>query len=124
MPLRFTDSGSKSTEAWLNKLKDQDLFASMEKFGAMGVAALAAATPMESGITANSWGYEIERRKGYFSIRWTNSNRVAGKPLVILLQYGHGTNNGGYVQGRDFINPAIRPIFDQIDAEFRRVVSG
>lgn len=90
----------------------------------MGVQALASATPAESGETAAAWSYEIVRRRGYFSIRWHNSHVEDGRPIAILLQYGHGTRQGGYVQGRDYIMPAMRPIFDQIDAEMRRVVSG
>lgn len=124
MPLRIVDSGPGKAEARLKKLRDQDIFATLDRFGAQGVAALAAATPVESGETAGAWGYKIERRQGYFAIRWTNSHKVGGKPLAILLQYGHGTRQGGYVEGRDYIMPAIRPIFEQIDAEVRRVVSG
>jgi hypothetical protein len=90
----------------------------------MGVNALASATPVESGETAAAWSYEIVHRQGYFSIRWHNSHVEGGRPIAILLQYGHGTRQGGYVQGQDYIMPAITPIFDQIDAEMRRVVSG
>jgi hypothetical protein len=79
-----------------------------------GVRALASATPINTGLTSESWGYEIKVSKRGYSIVWTNSNVSNGIPIVILLQYGHGTGNGGYVQGRDFINPAIQPIFDKI----------
>lgn len=123
MPLRITSSGGNKTEAYLKRLRDEDIFATLDKYGQMGVAALSAATPVDGGETAAAWGYKIERRRGYFAIRWTNSYKVGGRPLAILLQYGHGTRNGGYVQGRDYIMPAIRPIFDQIDAEVRKVVS-
>lgn len=89
----------------------------------MGVDALSAATPVDSGETARSWTYQIVRSSGYFSIRWLNTNRSNGVPIAILLQYGHGTGTGGYVQGRDYINPAMKPIFDQIEAEVRKVVT-
>lgn len=90
------------------KLRDLD------KFGKEGVAALASATPVDSGKTANSWYYEIENKNGSVSITFYNSNIQNGIPIAILLQYGHGTRNGGWVQGRDYINPAIQPIFDKI----------
>src|SRR4029079_9941336 len=124
MPINVTQRGDLSaTKKFLGKMQAADIFSALEQFGAAGVAAVAAATPAESGITANSWYYEIVQRKGYYSIRWRNSNLVDGRPIAILLQYGHGTRRGGYVEGRDYIMPAIRPIFDQIDAELRRVVS-
>lgn len=125
MPIDFTSRGEwNNTTNWLNKMKRGDIFASLSKFGAMGVSALAAATPTDSGISASSWSYKVEQRRGYYSIRWTNSNDAGGVPVVVLLQYGHGTGTGGYVEGRDFIMPAIRPVFDQIEAEMRKVVSG
>lgn len=111
------------TTAFLQKMQSGDIFATLEKYGQMGVQALSAATPAESGETANSWSYEVVSRNGYYSIRWKNSHNEGGAPVAILLQYGHGTGTGGYVQGRDYINPAIAPIFDQIDAEVRRVVT-
>lgn len=86
----------------------------LERYGEEGVRALSAATPVDSGLTASSWGYEVKITKTSYSIAWTNSNVVDGVPIAIILQYGHGTRNGGYVQGRDYINPAIRPIFDKI----------
>lgn len=86
----------------------------LDKFGKEGVAALASATPVDSGKTANSWYYEIENKNGSASITFYNSNIQNGIPIAILLQYGHGTRNGGWVQGRDYINPAIQPIFDKI----------
>ena len=86
----------------------------LDKFGREGVAALASATPVESGLTASSWYYEIVNRNGFVKISFNNSNIQNGVPIAIILQYGHGTRNGGWVQGRDYINPAIQPIFDQI----------
>ena len=123
MPITATSKGDwHTTEKFLGAMMDSNLFASLSKFGDAGVAALAANTPADSGITANSWYYEIVQRKNYYSIRWRNSHMVDGRPIAILLQYGHGTRQGGYVEGRDYINPAIQPVFEQIDAEFRRVV--
>lgn len=122
--ITFTEKGSfKNTERYLNRLKSAELFAVLNKYGSLGVAVLSNATPRETGLTSGSWSYTIVQRPGYYSIRWHNSYNVNGTPLVILLQYGHGTGTGGYVQGRDFINPAIRPIFEQMLAEAMREVS-
>lgn len=86
----------------------------LDKYGREGVAALSSATPVESGKTADSWFYEIERKKGSATIVFKNSNINNGVPIAIILQYGHGTGTGGWVEGRDYINPAIQPIFDKI----------
>lgn len=86
----------------------------LSKYGAKGVAALASATPVDTGVTANSWYYEIERDSSGVSIVFCNSNIQNGIPIAIILQYGHGTGTGGWVQGRDYINPALQPIFDEI----------
>ena len=86
----------------------------LERYGEEGVSALAAATPTESGITATSWDYKISTTKSSLKISWTNSNVKDGVPIAVIIQYGHGTGTGGYVQGRDYINPAMRPIFDRI----------
>jgi len=86
----------------------------LDKFGKEGVAALSSATPVDSGKTANSWYYEIINENGSTSITFYNSNIQNGVPIAIILQYGHGTRNGGWVEGRDYINPAIQPIFDKI----------
>lgn len=86
----------------------------LERFGKEGVAALASATPVDTGLTASSWYYEIEQENGSTVIRFNNSNIQNGVSIAIILQYGHGTNNGGWVQGRDYINPSIQPIFDKI----------
>lgn len=86
----------------------------LDKYGRDGVAALSSATPVDSGNTANSWYYEIENKKGQVRINFLNSNINQGVPIAIILQYGHGTGTGGWVQGRDYINPAIQPIFDRI----------
>lgn len=86
----------------------------LDRFGKEGVAALSSSTPVDSGKTADSWYYEIEYKKGSATIRFCNSNIQNGVPIAILLQYGHGTNNGGWVQGRDYINPSVQPLFDKI----------
>jgi hypothetical protein len=122
--IEITQKGSfNNTERYLRRLKTSDLYAVLNKYGSMGVNALSNATPSRTGLTASSWYYEIVQRRGYYSIRWHNSNVQDGLPIAILIQYGHGTRNGGYVQGRDFIMPAIRPIFDQIAAEAWREVT-
>lgn len=104
-------------------MKTEEIYKVMDHYGALGVAALRGATPVEHGETAASWSYEVVHRRGYHSIRWFNSHREGDQHIAILLQYGHGTGTGGYVQGRDYIMPAVRPIFDQIDAEIRRAVT-
>lgn len=86
----------------------------LDKYGQAGVNALSSATPVDSGKTASSWYYKIENRKGSTAIVFCNSNIQNGVPIAIILQYGHGTGTGGWVEGRDYINPAIQPIFDEI----------
>lgn len=114
--IRVTSSGSFSKSmAFLQRMQARSQFAGLAKYGPIGVAALAQATPKETSETANHWYYEIVQRPGYYSIRWRNSHTTSrGDPIAVLLQYGHATRQGGYVQGRDYINPAIQPIFDQI----------
>lgn len=90
------------------------LLRKMEKYGRMGVEALSAATPRRTGRTADSWGYEVHGDKDKIEIVWTNSNNNHGVYIAVLIQYGHGTRNGGYVQGIDYINPAMRPVFEEI----------
>lgn len=122
--INITQTGDfNKTEAYLTRLSHEDLSVVLNKYGEIGVNALSNATPVDSGLTAASWYYTIESRRGYYSIRWHNSNVQSGLPIAILIQYGHGTRNGGYVQGRDYIMPAIRPIFDQIAAEAWREVT-
>ena len=102
------------TIQYLGKTKKAVNLSMLEALAKEGVAALASATPIESGLTANSWDYEITRKDGQISINFLNTNIQNGVPIAIILQYGHGTRNGGWVQGRDYINPAIQPIFDKI----------
>lgn len=104
-------------------MQNQRAFSVLEKYGALGVAALQSATPVDSSETANSWYYEIVQRKGYYSVRWNNRHVEDGRPIAVLLQYGHATGTGGYVEGRDYINPAIRPIFDQMIRDFTKEVT-
>lgn len=99
---------------FLERIKNVIKIGDLDKYGREGVAALSAATPKESGLTANSWYYEIERSKDSVSISFHNSNINKGVPIAIILQYGHGTRNGGYVEGIDYINPAIQPLFNKI----------
>lgn len=107
---------------FLERAKEAVKLGDLDKYGREGVAALASATPVDSGLTASSWYYEIKHQNGSVSITFNNSNINKGVPIAIILQYGHGTRNGGWVQGRDYINPAIQPIFDKIaDAAWREV---
>ena len=108
---------------YLERAKNTVRAGVLDKYGRAGVAALASATPVESGLTANSWYYEIERKNGSAVISFHNSNIQNGVPIAIILQYGHGTGTGGWVQGRDYINPAIRPIFDRLANDAWREVT-
>jgi hypothetical protein len=122
--ITITQKGSfDKTERYLRRLKESERIAVLSKYGSIGVNALANATPVDSGETANSWYYSIVQRRGYYSIRWHNRHVENGIPIAVLIQYGHGTGTGGYVQGRDYIMPAMRPIFDQIAAEAWREVT-
>lgn len=108
---------------FLEKAKESVRLGDLDKYGREGVAALSSATPVDSGLTAQSWYYKIEHRNGSAAITVHNSNIQNGVPIAIILQYGHGTRNGGYVQGRDYINPAIQPVFDRIANEVGREVT-
>ena len=108
---------------YLEKAKKVIHISDLDRYGREGVAALASATPVDSGLTANSWFYKIEHKNGSVTLSFHNSNIQNGVPIAIILQYGHGTNNGGWVQGRDYINPAIRPIFDKIAEDMWREVT-
>lgn len=102
---------------YFEKMKEAAKIGALDKYGREGVAALSSATPVESGKTASSWSYEIERQNGAVSIVFKNSNVNKGVPIAIILQLGHGTGTGGWVEGRDYINPAIQPIFDKLANE-------
>lgn len=113
----------RKTENFLRRITKTDLRHILERYGQEGVAALAAATPVDSGLTASSWSYDVTISNGHYVIAWSNSNVNKGVPIAVILQYGHGTRNGGWVEGRDYINPAIQPIFDKIVAEAWREVT-
>lgn len=104
----------KKTIKFLERMVKEEYLNNLDKYGREGVDALSSATPVDTGKTAASWDYRIEKTNSGTKIIWTNSNVNNGVNIAIILQYGHGTNHGGYVQGRDYINPAIRPIFDKI----------
>ena len=107
---------------FMERAKEAVHLGNFDKYGQEGVAALASATPVDTGQTANSWHYKIEQKNGSVSIGFYNTNIQKGVPIAIILQYGHATRNGGWVQGRDYINPAIQPIFDKIaDTAWREV---
>ena len=122
--IRFRHKGdfSKATN-YLEKLKGVIRLSTLDKYGRMGVDALASATPVESGRTASSWYYEIQRGSGSARIDFKNSNINDGVPIAIILQLGHGTGTGGWVEGRDYINPAIQPVFDNIVEQLWREVT-
>ena len=122
--ITITQKGSyNNVQRWLQKLSTQEVFNVLSKYGSIGQNALSNATPVDTGETAASWYFTIQQRPGYYSIRWHNSHVEDGVPIAVILQYGHGTGTGGYVQGRDYIMPAIRPVFDQIVAEAWREVT-
>lgn len=112
------------TKKMLEKAYACDFRRILDRYGQEGVAALMMATPEDTGETANSWGYEIIEERGRAVINWTNTNFNEGIPIAVLIQYGHATKNGGWVEGRDFINPAIQPIFDKIAEKAWKEVTG
>lgn len=124
MRVNFEVSGGfTKTERFLNRMKRREYLNVLDEFGRDGVQALRNATPVDSGATAEAWDYEIKRTRNYTEIVWTNSNINDGVPIAVILQYGHGTGTGGYVHGRDYINPAIRPVFDKIAEKAWKVVT-
>lgn len=113
--ISFSSKGSfDKTDRFLQKMSRGEIFSLLEGYAKDGVAALAAATPKDTGGTSALWAYKISRSLGRTTITWTNSHVVNGVPIAIILQYGHGTGTGGYIAGRDYINPAIKPVFDNI----------
>ena len=102
------------TTSFLKRMKENNFIKDLDKYGQKGVDALASATPVDTGLTASSWYYKIEREDGRIKLNFCNSNIQNGVPIAIILQYGHATRNGGWIEGRDYINPAIQPIFDEI----------
>ena len=113
--ITITQEGSfKNTERFLNNIQKERLRSLLPKYGSAGVLALSKATPVQTGLTASSWEFVTEVTSWGYAINWFNSNRVGSVNIAIILQYGHGTGTGGYVQGRDYINPAMRPVFDKM----------
>lgn len=110
-------------ERFLNAVRGARYLNMLDKYGQKGVKALAAATPVDTGKTAASWTYEIERSPTRTTISWLNTNTNQNVNIAVILQYGHGTGTGGWVKGRDYINPAIRPVFDRIANEAWREVT-
>lgn len=122
--IKFSSSGStKKTQDFLKRMQQPSLFSFAESLAQRGVSALQAATPQATGQTAAAWGYEVEIKDGKTTIYWTNSHTEDGVNIAVILQYGHGTGTGGYVAGRDYINAAIQPIFDEIADELWKKVT-
>lgn len=121
--IKLTTTGKfDKTNKFLKRASNWSKNVNLDKYAEKGVAALSSATPVDTGLTASSWYYRIDRKDGLISITFLNSNINKGVPIAIILQYGHGTRNGGWVEGRDYINPAIRPIFDELaDAAWKEV---
>ena len=116
--VKLSQSGNfKHTEKLLDNIFQLNIRKELDRFGKKGVEALRDATPKDTGKTSESWGYKIFVSKGSASITWTNSNSNDGVPIALVIQYGHGTRNGGYVHGVDYINPALQPIFKEIADE-------
>lgn len=123
--ISFEQKGDfKKLSRYFERLKETMKLGVLDKYGREGVAALASATPKKTGKTAASWIYEIERQNGSVAIVFKNTNIVKGVPIAIILQTGHGTGTGGWVQGRDYINPVIQPIFDKIANDAWKEVTG
>ena len=114
----------KHTESFFNRVLKRDLYSRLEPYARQGVEALKANTPVDTGLTAESWDYVIQRTKNSVRIVWTNSNTVNDIPLAVMIHYGHATGGGGYVEGEDFINPALRPIFREIANSVWKEVTG
>lgn len=113
--ISFRQKGDFSkTLKYLDRIRDPVKMGILDKYGREGVAALSSATPVNTGATANSWYYKIEKDRNTAKVVFYNSHINKGVPIAIIIQYGHGTGTGGWVQGRDYINPAIRPIFDKM----------
>lgn len=122
--LSLTQKGDyDKTMSWLKRIRFNYLMNKLDKYGEMGVNALSLATPKDTGKTSESWSYKIVQTPQMIQIHWTNSNRVNDVPIAIILQYGHGTGNGGYVQGTDYINPVVQPIFKQIEEDIWKEIT-
>lgn len=120
--LSFKSRGSSKMESYLKQAAKMDGRAILEKAGRDGVAALQRATPIDSGVASHAWRYEIHNTNTGLEVAWYNDDKEGGHEVVIGIQFGHGTGTGGYVQGKDFINPAMKPVFDQISEDIRKAV--
>ena len=112
-----------NTEKFFKKVISSNYLSIFEKYGKEGVRLLASATPIDSGKTANSWSYDIQKNKSGISIIWSNSNIIDGVSIAIIIQYGHATRSGSYIQGKDYINPAIKPLFDKLTEDLYKDVN-
>ena len=122
--ITFESSGSfVNVDRFLERMAKEEILSALNQYAELGVSALASATPSKSGTTANAWSCEVTSKRNNYTITWSNSNANDGVNVAVILQYGHGTGTGGYVQGRDYINPAIQPIFDKIADEVWKVVT-
>jgi hypothetical protein len=120
----MTTSGSfDKTKKYLQKLRRGDFYKGLDRYARAGADALAAASPVDTGLSAGSWDYTIEINGPSCTISWFNTDVENGFPVAVMLQYGYATGTGGYVQGRDYINPAMKPVFDQIEDAVRRAVT-
>lgn len=125
MGIRVKNKGNwNKTEIFLKHAKNFDPFPILQRYGEIGVEELANWTPVDTGLTASSWYYEIEKTKDGYILQWLNSNVVNGVNIAVIIQYGHGTKAGTYVQGIDYINPALKDIFDTLSVQLWREVSG
>ena len=124
MEITFRHKGNfKNTEKLFSRMKRMNIEGILSRYGEKGVEALSSATPKDTGKTAGSWSYTVKKGKNGYSVSWKNSNVQGGVNIALILQYGHGTGNGGYVQGIDYINPALKPIFDSMAEEAWREVT-
>lgn len=122
--VKLETSGSfKHAFNFFDRVQRKTMYKKLEKYGEEGVAALSSATPVDTGLTAASWGYEIKMTANRLNISWWNTNINEGVPIALIIQYGHATGNGGWVEGVDYINPALRPIFDEIEKKVWREVT-
>lgn len=117
------DGDFTKTRGFIERLKETMRLGILDKYGREGVKVLSEATPVDTGETARSWSYKITRERNSATLSFYNTNVVDGVSVAVILQYGHGTRNGGWVEGRDYINPALRPVFDRLVDELTKEVS-
>jgi len=122
--LKVKEPQFKKTFRFFNRLKNQDVKHILERYGQLGVSALSRATPKDSGEAAAGWGYKIEGKPDRYKLIWTNSVLAGRAPLVLMIQYGHATKSGGWYSGQDFINPAIRPVYEELNQALAKEVLG